>query len=99
MIRGVFSRLCFVLQTSGGLKFSRNTSVEEQVIMFLSIFAHHTKNKLFSLINDECTDNRLKFFKFLMMNALTICLIMFFSIFGHHTKNKICHLKIIFIFI
>ncbi|KAL8457605.1 hypothetical protein ACS0TY_035461 [Phlomoides rotata] len=30
MTRDVFSRLCFVLQNSGGLKASRNTSVGEQ---------------------------------------------------------------------
>ncbi|KAL8553490.1 hypothetical protein ACS0TY_001978 [Phlomoides rotata] len=46
MTRGVFSRLCYVLETSGGLKSSRNTSVGEQVAMFLSILAHHTKNRI-----------------------------------------------------
>ncbi|KAL8537527.1 hypothetical protein ACS0TY_012597 [Phlomoides rotata] len=96
MTRDVFSRLCFVLQNSGGLKASRNTSVGEQVAMFLSILAHHTKNrivkskymrsgrtvskyfhrvlnaiiKLHKLllarpnpIDDDCNDNRWKFFK------------------------------------
>ncbi|KAL8547768.1 hypothetical protein ACS0TY_007197 [Phlomoides rotata] len=96
MTRDVFSRLCFVLQNSSGLKASRNTSVGEQVAMFLSILAHHTKNrivkskymrsgrtvskyfhrvlnaiiKLHKLllarpnpIDDDCNDNRWKFFK------------------------------------
>ncbi|KAL8465223.1 hypothetical protein ACS0TY_034648 [Phlomoides rotata] len=35
MTRDVFSRLCFVLQNSGGLKASRNTSVGEQVAMIV----------------------------------------------------------------
>ncbi|KAL8487309.1 hypothetical protein ACS0TY_023840 [Phlomoides rotata] len=42
--RGVFSRLCYLLETSGGLQSTRNCTIAEQVAMFLSILAHHTKN-------------------------------------------------------
>ncbi|KAL8472909.1 hypothetical protein ACS0TY_029942 [Phlomoides rotata] len=106
MTRDVFSRLCFVLQNSGGLKASRNTSVGEQVAMFLSILAHHTKNrivkskymrsgrtvskyfhrvlnaiiKLHKLllarpnpIDDDCNDNRWKFFKRIMDTTGSSC--------------------------
>ncbi|KAL8510233.1 hypothetical protein ACS0TY_017155 [Phlomoides rotata] len=51
MTRGEFSRLYFVLQTPGGLKDSRNTLLGEQVAMFLSILAHHTKNMIVKLIH------------------------------------------------
>lgn len=44
MSRGAFSRLCHILEHMGGLKATRNSSVAEQVAMFLSILGHHTKN-------------------------------------------------------
>ncbi|KAL8512797.1 hypothetical protein ACS0TY_019070 [Phlomoides rotata] len=37
--------LCGLLRRFGGLKSSRNISVEEKVAMFLSFLAHHTKNR------------------------------------------------------
>ncbi|KAL8523988.1 hypothetical protein ACS0TY_013807 [Phlomoides rotata] len=43
MSRGVFCRFCHLLETSGGLKLTRNCTIAEQVAMFLSILAHHTK--------------------------------------------------------
>ncbi|KAL8528859.1 hypothetical protein ACS0TY_006355 [Phlomoides rotata] len=44
MSRGVFCRFCHLFETSGGLKSTRNCTIAEQVAMFLSILAHHTKN-------------------------------------------------------
>ncbi|KAL8495750.1 hypothetical protein ACS0TY_019752 [Phlomoides rotata] len=46
MSRGVFSRFCHLLETSGGLKSTRNCTIVEQAAMFLSIIAHHTKNRI-----------------------------------------------------
>ncbi|KAL8484457.1 hypothetical protein ACS0TY_026947 [Phlomoides rotata] len=46
MSRGVFSRFCHLLETSGGLKSTRNCTIAEQAVMFLSILAHHTKNRI-----------------------------------------------------
>ncbi|KAL8542394.1 hypothetical protein ACS0TY_003313 [Phlomoides rotata] len=45
MDRSSFHKLCGLLRTFGGLKSSRNIGVEEKVAMFLSILAHHTKNR------------------------------------------------------
>ncbi|KAL8461915.1 hypothetical protein ACS0TY_033114 [Phlomoides rotata] len=45
MDRAAFHKLCFVLQYVCGLKCSRRVSVSEKVTMFLSILAHHTKNR------------------------------------------------------
>lgn len=39
-----FKRLCFLLETVGGLRPTRNVNIYEQVAMFLSILAHHKKN-------------------------------------------------------
>ncbi|KAL8497922.1 hypothetical protein ACS0TY_021318 [Phlomoides rotata] len=46
MSRGAFSRLCYLLETSGGLQSTRNCTIAEQVAMFLSIPAHHTKKHI-----------------------------------------------------
>ena len=47
MDRRTFAKLCQLLKTKGMLKENRNMSVEEMVINFLHIIAHHTKNKVF----------------------------------------------------
>ncbi|KAL8524417.1 hypothetical protein ACS0TY_014126 [Phlomoides rotata] len=44
-----FTRLCHLLKRVGGLKSSRNISIAEKVAMFLSILAHHTKNRCVKL--------------------------------------------------
>ncbi|KAL8481082.1 hypothetical protein ACS0TY_027028 [Phlomoides rotata] len=46
MDRNCFGRLCFLMRELGGLVDHRYVSVEEQVSMFLSILAHHKKNKV-----------------------------------------------------
>ncbi|KAH6805680.1 hypothetical protein C2S51_030511 [Perilla frutescens var. frutescens] len=46
MNRDAFARLCHLVEYSGGLKGNRNVSVSEQLAMFLSILAHHTKNRI-----------------------------------------------------
>ncbi|KAL8543844.1 hypothetical protein ACS0TY_004412 [Phlomoides rotata] len=46
MDRNSFGRLCFLMQELGGLVDRRYISVEEQVSMFLSILAHHKKNRV-----------------------------------------------------
>ncbi|KAH6771755.1 hypothetical protein C2S52_005529 [Perilla frutescens var. hirtella] len=46
MNRDAFARLCHLVEYSGGLKGNRNVSVSEQLAMFLSILAHHTKNQI-----------------------------------------------------
>ncbi|KAL8470541.1 hypothetical protein ACS0TY_033184 [Phlomoides rotata] len=45
MDRAAFHKLCFILQTVCGLKSSRRVGVPEKVAKFLSILAHHTKNR------------------------------------------------------
>ncbi|KAL8463586.1 hypothetical protein ACS0TY_034297 [Phlomoides rotata] len=45
MDRAAFHKLCFILQSVCGLKPSRRVTVHKKVAMFLSILAHHTKNK------------------------------------------------------
>ncbi|KAL8488703.1 hypothetical protein ACS0TY_024842 [Phlomoides rotata] len=46
MDRNAFGRLCYLLRNIGGLSNGKFVSVEEQVAMFLSILAHHKKNKV-----------------------------------------------------
>ncbi|KAL8499692.1 hypothetical protein ACS0TY_019607 [Phlomoides rotata] len=45
MDRATFHKLCDMLQSFGGLKSSRRVTVTEKVAMFLSVLAHHTKNR------------------------------------------------------
>ncbi|KAL8478025.1 hypothetical protein ACS0TY_030069 [Phlomoides rotata] len=45
MDRAAFHKLCFLLQSVCRLKPSRRVTVHEKVAMFLSILAHHTKNR------------------------------------------------------
>ncbi|KAL8500762.1 hypothetical protein ACS0TY_020373 [Phlomoides rotata] len=45
MDRNCFYRLCDLLQNNGGLKPSKYISVYEKMAMFLSILAHHSKNR------------------------------------------------------
>ncbi|XP_057797082.1 uncharacterized protein LOC131013093 [Salvia miltiorrhiza] len=46
MDRNTFGRLCLLLRQLGGLTDGRFVSVEEQVAMFISILAHHQKNRI-----------------------------------------------------
>ncbi|XP_073302307.1 uncharacterized protein [Primulina huaijiensis] len=46
MNRSAFARLCYLLKNVGGLAESRYVRVEEKVAMFLSILAHHKKNRV-----------------------------------------------------
>ncbi|XP_073017206.1 uncharacterized protein [Primulina eburnea] len=46
MNRNAFARLCYLLTHVGGLGESRYIRVEEKVAMFLSILAHHKKNRV-----------------------------------------------------
>ncbi|XP_073067171.1 uncharacterized protein [Primulina eburnea] len=46
MNRTAFGRLCYLLTNLGGLVESRYARVEEKVAMFLSILAHHKKNRV-----------------------------------------------------
>ncbi|XP_057774301.1 protein ALP1-like [Salvia miltiorrhiza] len=46
MDRNTFGRLCHILRELGGLVEGRYVSVEEQVAMFLSVLAHHKKNRV-----------------------------------------------------
>ncbi|KAK2643782.1 hypothetical protein Ddye_018977 [Dipteronia dyeriana] len=45
MDRNVFAMLCELLKTRGGLLDNGNVTIEEQVVTFVSILAHHTKNR------------------------------------------------------
>ncbi|KAL8552426.1 hypothetical protein ACS0TY_001207 [Phlomoides rotata] len=45
MDRSTFHKLCFLLHSHCGLKSSRNVTIAEKVAMFISILAHHTKNR------------------------------------------------------
>ncbi|KAG8374761.1 hypothetical protein BUALT_Bualt10G0029400 [Buddleja alternifolia] len=40
----IFGHLCFRLENVGGLSPTKNVLVSEQVAIFLSVLAHHTKN-------------------------------------------------------
>ncbi|XP_057777660.1 uncharacterized protein LOC130996168 [Salvia miltiorrhiza] len=46
MDRSTFARLCVILRERGGLVNGRFVTVEEQVAMFLSVLAHHKKNRV-----------------------------------------------------
>ncbi|XP_057778853.1 uncharacterized protein LOC130997533 isoform X1 [Salvia miltiorrhiza] len=46
MDRRTFARLCVILREQGGLVDGRFVTVEEQVAMFLSVLAHHKKNRV-----------------------------------------------------
>ncbi|XP_073034320.1 uncharacterized protein [Primulina eburnea] len=46
MNQRAFGRLCYLLTNIGGLGDSRYVRVEEKVAMFLSILAHHKKNRV-----------------------------------------------------
>ncbi|XP_057791972.1 uncharacterized protein LOC131008888 [Salvia miltiorrhiza] len=46
MDRNTFSRLCQLLRQLGGLRNGRHVTVEEQVAMFVSVLAHHKKNRI-----------------------------------------------------
>ncbi|XP_057796936.1 uncharacterized protein LOC131012967 [Salvia miltiorrhiza] len=46
MDRNTFARLCLLLRDLGGLTDGRYVRVEEQVAIFLSILAHHKKNRV-----------------------------------------------------
>ncbi|XP_057807535.1 uncharacterized protein LOC131022141 [Salvia miltiorrhiza] len=46
MDRRTFRRLCRVLRERGGLVDRKYVTVEEQLAMFLSVLAHHKKNKV-----------------------------------------------------
>lgn len=46
MDRNAFGRLCILLRDRGGLRSGRYVLLEEQVAIFLSILAHHKKNRL-----------------------------------------------------
>ncbi|KAG8371377.1 hypothetical protein BUALT_Bualt13G0081500 [Buddleja alternifolia] len=44
MSRNAFGRLCYLLESVGGLCSTKNVQITEQVGIFLSILAHHKKN-------------------------------------------------------
>ena len=46
MDRKTFAKLCQLLKIERILKENRNMSVEEMIINFLHIIAHHTKNRV-----------------------------------------------------
>lgn len=46
MNRRCFTKLCEMLETLGGLRSSRNVSIDEQVAIFLHIIAHNVKNRV-----------------------------------------------------
>ena len=45
MDRATFRKLCDMVSDVGGLKPTRNTSIEEVVAMFLYTLAHHKKSR------------------------------------------------------
>ncbi|XP_042016578.1 uncharacterized protein LOC121764627 [Salvia splendens] len=48
MDRNTFARLCRILSGRGGLKIGKCPGIEEQIAIFLSILAHHKKNRVVS---------------------------------------------------
>ena len=49
MDRNAFAMLCDLLKTRGGLLDDGNMAIEEQVAIFISILAHHSKNRTFQV--------------------------------------------------
>ena len=45
MCRNTFAHLCEILRVRGGLVQIGRVTIEEQVIIFLNVLAHHTKNR------------------------------------------------------
>ncbi|KAL8514737.1 hypothetical protein ACS0TY_013715 [Phlomoides rotata] len=41
-----FNLVCYLLKNLGGLRSTRNVSINEQVAIFLTIMSHHTKNRV-----------------------------------------------------
>ncbi|KAL8502391.1 hypothetical protein ACS0TY_021513 [Phlomoides rotata] len=60
MDRNAFGRLCLLLKELGGLVDGKHVFVEEQMSMFLSILAHHKKNRVvkFSFLRSGETVSR-----------------------------------------
>ncbi|XP_047965382.1 uncharacterized protein LOC125209848 [Salvia hispanica] len=60
MDRNAFGRLCRILRDKCGLVDQRYVRVEEQVAMFLSTLAHHTKNRVvgFQFLRSKHTVSR-----------------------------------------
>ena len=46
MNRIAFFKLCEMLENIGGLRPTRNMTIDEQVAMFLHIISHHLKNRV-----------------------------------------------------
>ncbi|KAL6507872.1 hypothetical protein OROGR_024067 [Orobanche gracilis] len=56
MDRATFRVLCDMIRDVGGLKATRNTSVEEVVSMFLYTLAHHKKSRTIGLLFHRSTE-------------------------------------------
>ncbi|KAL6552673.1 hypothetical protein OROHE_008037 [Orobanche hederae] len=56
MDRATFRVLCDMIRDVGGLKATRNTSVEEVVAMFLYTLAHHKKSRTIGLLFHRSTE-------------------------------------------
>ena len=50
MDRSTFGRLCEMVRDIGGLKGTKNMTLEEIVALFLYVLAHHKKNRTISLL-------------------------------------------------
>ncbi|KAK6146458.1 hypothetical protein DH2020_020327 [Rehmannia glutinosa] len=50
MDRNTFSRLCFLFEHVGGLARTRHVQISEQVAIFLSVLAHHMKNRIVKFV-------------------------------------------------
>ncbi|KAL8503081.1 hypothetical protein ACS0TY_021994 [Phlomoides rotata] len=65
-----FHKLCFILQSVCGLKCSRRVSVPKKVAIFLSILAHHTKNRCVKFTFKRSGQTISKHFHALLNSAL-----------------------------
>ncbi|KAL8499200.1 hypothetical protein ACS0TY_022247 [Phlomoides rotata] len=65
-----FHKLCFILQFVCGLKCSRRVSVPEKVAMFLSILAHHIKNRCVKVAFKRSGQTVLKHFHAVLNSVL-----------------------------
>ncbi|GFP87739.1 putative nuclease harbi1 [Phtheirospermum japonicum] len=71
-----FDRLCYLLESVGGLLPSRDILVSEQVALFLSVLAHHQKNRVVKHVFSRSGQSVSKHFHLVLDAVLRLHLIL-----------------------